>query len=378
MTSNTSPAVTRRALLATSLVLSACGPNPTSPSQSPTDAPEPPECVSLGRHNFHENWACEYQYGHYPQQTDSNDTIEFDPTTFFGPVRETKTGFSAAIVNVFAQWDLTVNQVSGLIAPRISNSTVHAVFGNLAAVPACDGSVLIYESGCYKTTCQGHTRIKSTQRPIEGQQGSDGIQDLAFLDDTVLISIGVDNTLRNWDTKTGSLSRTRELTGATTKRRIFHTDGWWLCEENRVERFDPETLETIELFDKLPSAPKIWRPSKGKLISQPKSEDSLLQLDVISRNISTIDVKIEKPWELFIDKENTIIYSYLENKFLKLNSQELEKLEVTGANEPQKPASGLLSTLHNKLFLLYPDHEPALLDLTTTEITKLQSPEIRQ
>lgn len=165
-------------------------------------------------------------------------------------------------IDAVAAFDTRTGELRKLLAPQRSDSTMFAARGDLAVTPRCDGVLVVHRNGCQVRELTGH-RMPAGVRPAESFQG------MHFVDDTTLVSLGADGTLRRWDADRGAELTSKDVPGGAVGVRLLAQPGTGtllLSRPDAVVALNSDTLEPQERWGPFPPTAG-WMPLGEKMFA---------------------------------------------------------------------------------------------------------------
>lgn len=236
-------------------LLSACG-TPANPGNTPSTPglDTATECVDLASHQFRRGMR--YCTPAEPMD-DSVDPSAMYPIDHFGRLTATADTLTAYYVNAVTEWSTTTGEVTAVLAPQRADSPIYATRGEFTVNPRCDATLIVQRAGCRVRELAGH-------KAIADLTPTDGIQDLLFVSDDTLASVGTDDTLRLWQVATPAEPIKIALPAASTARSLAFdpaTNSLALVGQDTIQLFDPATLAARDTLDGLPASKVAWTPT---------------------------------------------------------------------------------------------------------------------
>lgn len=278
-------------------LLAACAPSRTDPgTPTPQPADPSPECIDLAEHEFRRGRT----YCGDPGDSDGADG-DMAPTDFRGPIVATDDTITAWYVDAVAQWSIAEGEMTRLAAPKRADGWSYAHRGETTVVPRCDGTLLVHTDGCGVAELSGHAPADDFPR--------DGIEGVVFVDDSRLVSLGRDDTLRLWDLATADSVVVRELDSSGAGRFLGFDPASGLVTVSGADwlsAFRLDQLDPVDHFDGLPRALSGWlRTPDGTLAGIEREPSSIVFLHPATGATERIEVN-DPPKALAVAPSGTV------------------------------------------------------------------------
>ena len=252
------------------------GSPPPASTGGPTPVDTRPTCVSLADHEFRFETLCGGSGGPV-----SDDGGNMQQLTYFGPVRATEAGVTAWFVNAIVAWDPATGRVSGLLAPKRSDSWVYAICGDATINASCDGTLAVHREGCLVDELKGHTLPKGAATAVLGVEAVDAKH---------LLSLGADGTLRLWDVESLNEVRSVQPEVEAPTWLSLDTDAAIVlvtsADGTSLQSFSTE-LEPAQTLTDLPASTGGWKAvGKAKAVAVADGANAIVTVDLADASVS--------------------------------------------------------------------------------------------